>query len=184
MVRRALLVMLSALCSSAMFAQSPADEAAVISATLHRLVTVRRPDLRAGFLVAPTTTGDLAAEASDNPSVKGLDEAWSDYRARNRAPLPIPSRVFPRSAKVAHINRQGSSYDWVEVVRQFPGAALIVDVSRPGFQDGGNTAVVRCDVIAVNGPVTQMVSVFEQTTNGWLESESYFPVGKKSASPN
>jgi hypothetical protein len=171
MLRWLLLFTVTALCAFAVFAQSPADETSVISATLFRLVAVNRPDLRAGFLIAPETTTDLASEASDPPPIKGLDDAWSDYRTRNRQSVALPNDL-PKAAIVAR------------TLRDYAITTAVVSISRPGFQDGGNAAVVRCDVTPASGPVTQMVYVFKRTRQGWVSSGSYFPVGQKDASPN
>lgn len=175
-------MMMSVCLFSAMsgLAQSPDDERAIIQQSLEKLLAKARPDIRSVVLTARKTTVDLAAEHSAIAAADGLVEAWRDYEIQNHTSIPISQFDFPKSVTTAELEplKTEPRYDWAAINTVFPNTAYVVEVSRPGFQNDGRTAVIRYDLVGRNSATTPFVAIWQLTASGWKSVSNYFPVGR------
>jgi hypothetical protein len=127
--------------SSAVFAQSRKDEAAIIQAALVYSTDTMYPYVTQ-WVVSSTT------EALE-PGWRQFwsDAARADYVSRNASAIELAGITLPREAIIASLSEfgEGPRFNWEAFGKQYPADTYTMRVSRPGFSDESH-AVIRIDV--------------------------------------
>jgi hypothetical protein len=164
--------------SSAAFAQTNSDETRVIEAALN--VSFNRSFPYVKDWVVSQQTEPLTLGNAPSPYI---EQAGSDYTARNTDSLSLQSLQLPVKATIADISQftQSDGFDWAGFEERFGADTWTARVSRPGFADA-STAVVRIDVwtrAKTVPPITTVMFVTKQADGGWLVTGGILPAVKK-----
>ncbi len=143
-----------------LFAQSHPQEQAVIQAALTWHLQSPQPFLRGTTLPIANSTSTtlwptdavIMAKFFPGPSAVAEQVAHS-FGEHNASSVELPPGLPTEFVPVNLMElASATGYDWDKVSANYDSASSIWIASRPGFDDTGNTAVLRVDVARPSGP--------------------------------
>ena len=108
-----------------------------------------------------------ATSAATLPA-KVADDLRTDYKTKNDKAATVAAMQPP--VKVADVTslRGANGYDWQQIAARYPDADMLVELSRPGFDRAGNTAVISATMVKPSGAKTYLYELRRGKDGQWV----------------